>query len=345
MIAFGRPSTDPSVKERVFSGIQPTGELHIGNYFGAVINYIRLQEEYECIYSIVDYHAITVDHDPKLLPAKVLAMAADLLACGLDPDKAILFVQSHVPEHTELAWIFNCLTSFGDLTRMTQFKEKAKQQEFVSAGLFDYPVLQAADILLYRASKVPVGEDQLQHLELARRIARRFNSRFGEFFPEVEPILSEAPRVMSPAEPTMKMSKSLGEKHYIGVMEPEASIYEKVKTAVTDVGPRGPEMSPGVANLFLILKLSADSRLYDELEEEYRTGKLKYVRLKEAVFESLMGVLRPIQARRRELERDLGGVKQVLEAGAARAREIAQENMREIRRLIGVGLESFNPGR
>ncbi|MGQ9477325.1 MAG: tryptophan--tRNA ligase [Candidatus Bipolaricaulia bacterium] len=329
------------MKERVFSGIQPTGEMHIGNYFGAVTNYVRLQEQYDCIYSIVDYHAITVDHDPRVLPQRALAMAADLLACGLDPERAILFVQSHVPEHTELAWIFNCLTSFGDLTRMTQFKEKAEHQEFVSAGLFDYPVLQAADILLYRASKVPVGEDQLQHLELARRIARRFNSRFGEFFPEVEPILSEAPRIMSPADPTLKMSKSLGEKHYIGVMEPEASIYEKVKTAVTDIGPRGPEMSPGVANLFLILKLSADSKLYEELEEEYRSGKLKYVRLKEAVFESLMGVLRPIQARRRELEKDLETVRQALREGAARARELAQENMREIRRLVGVGLESF----
>lgn len=341
MIVFGRPSTDPAVKERVFSGIQPTGEMHIGNYFGAVINYVRLQERYECIYSIVDYHAITVDHNPQLLPSKVVSMAADLLACGIDPERAILFAQSHVPEHTELAWIFNCLTSFGDLGRMTQFKEKAAQQEFVSAGLFDYPVLQAADILLYRASKVPVGEDQLQHLELARRIARRFNSRFGEFFPEVEPILSEAPRIMSPADPTLKMSKSLGEKHYLGVMEPEASIQEKIKTAVTDVGPRGEEMSPGVANLFLILKLAADPELYAELERSYQAGRLKYVRLKEAVFESLMGVLKPIQARRRAFDRDLGSVKRLLEDGAARAREIAQESMREIRRLVGVGPESL----
>ncbi|MCR4405154.1 MAG: tryptophan--tRNA ligase [Candidatus Acetothermia bacterium] len=329
------------MKERVFSGIQPTGEMHIGNYFGAVVNYVRLQEQHDCIYSIVDYHAITVEHDPKFLPAKVLSMAADLLACGIDPKRAILFVQSHVPEHTELAWIFNCLTSFGDLGRMTQFKDKSEQQEFVSAGLFDYPVLQAADILLYRASKVPVGEDQLQHLELARRIARRFNGRFGEFFPEVEPILSEAPRLMSPADPGQKMSKSLGDKHYIGVMEPEASIREKIKTAVTDVGPRGEQMSPGVANLFLILKLSADSKLYAELEQAYQAGTLRYVRLKEAVAESLLGMLRPLQARRRELEKDLGSVRLVLEDGASRAREIAQQNMKEIRRLMGVGPESL----
>ena len=327
------------MRERVFSGIQPTGELHLGNYFGAVVNYVRLQEEYDCIYSIVDYHAITEDYDPKLLPQRTLAMAADLLACGIDPERAILFVQSHVPEHTELAWIFNCFTSFGDLSRMTQFKDKSQRQEFVNAGLFDYPVLQAADILLYRASKVPVGEDQVQHLELARRIARRFNSRIGDFFPEVEPILSEAPRLMSPADPAQKMSKSLGEKHYIGLMEPEDSIYEKIKTAVTDIGPRGEEMSPGVKNLFLILKLSADSSLYKDLEREYQTGTLRYVRLKEAVFESLMQRIRPIRERRRELENDLDHVKRILQEGEERARAVAQANMREIRRLVGVGPE------
>lgn len=329
------------MSERVFSGIQPTGELHIGNYFGATINYVRLQEKYECIYSIVDYHAITEDYEPRLLPQRTLSMAADLLACGLDPQRAILFVQSHVPEHTELAWIFNCFTPFGDLARMTQFKEKSERHEFVNAGLFDYPVLQAADILLYRASKVPVGEDQVQHLELARRIARRFNSRIENFFPEVEPILSEAPRLMSPADPSQKMSKSLGEKHYIGLMELEDSIYEKIKTAVTDVGPREEEMSPGVANLFLILKLSADSGLYEELEGEYREGTLKYVRLKEAVYESLIKKIRPIRERRRELEQDLEGVKRALQEGAAQAREIAQANIREIRRLVGVGPESI----
>ncbi len=349
VIAFGgrRPSLDPSpspasfdylMKERVFSGIQPTGETHIGNYFGAIINYVRLQEEYECIYSIVDYHAITEDYDPKLLSQRVLSMAADLLACGIDPQRAILFVQSHVPEHTELAWIFNCFASYGDLLRMTQFKEKSSRQEFVNAGLFDYPVLQAADILLYRASRVPVGEDQLQHLELARRIARRFNNRLGEFFPEVEPILSEAPRIMSPADPSQKMSKSLGEKHYIGLMEPEDSIHQKIKTAVTDIGPKE-EMGPGVANLFTVLRLS-DPQLYQELEREYQDGMLKYARLKEAVYESLLAKIRSIRERRQDLEGDLDKVNRLLREGAARAREIAGANIREIRRLVGVGPES-----
>ena len=328
-------------KERIFSGIQPTGELHLGNYFGAIVRWVELQAEYECIYSIVDYHAITVDYDAKELPKRTLAMAMDLLACGIDPERSILFVQSHVPEHTELAWIFNCFTSYGDLTRMTQFKDKSAKEEFVSAGLFDYPVLQAADILLYRASKVPVGEDQLQHLELARRIARRFNSRVGEFFPEVQPILSEAPRIMSPADPTQKMSKSLGEKHYIGLMEDEDSIYRKIRTAVTDIGPRGEGMgmSPGVRNLFLILKLSAPPEVYAQFEEEYRVGTLKYVNLKEAVYEHLMAKLRPIRERRRELEQDPERVKAILKEGAERARAIAVENMRVIRKLVGVGPE------
>lgn len=327
-------------KERVFSGIQPTGELHLGNYFGAIVRWVELQAEYDCIYSIVDYHAITVDYDAKELPKRTLAMAMDLLACGIDPNRSILFVQSHVPEHTELAWILNCFTSYGDLTRMTQFKDKSAKEEFVSAGLFDYPVLQAADILLYRASKVPVGEDQRQHLELARRIARRFNSRLGEFFPEPKEILSEAPKLMSPADPTQKMSKSLGEKHYIGLMEDENSIYQKIRTAVTDIGPQaGGEMSPGVRNLFLILKLSAPPEVYAQFEGEYEAGTLKYVKLKEAVYEHLMAKLRPIRERRRELERDPEQVKRILQEGAERARAIAVESMREIRKLVGVGPE------
>lgn len=353
MIAFGELSptfrsnpgpsfdTNPSSvsKERVFSGVQPTGELHIGNYFGAAVNYVRLQEEYQCIYSVVDYHAITEEYDPQNLSERVLAMAMDLIACGIDPERSILFVQSDIPEHTELCWIFNCFTSYGDLMRMTQFKEKSEQAEFVNAGLFSYPVLQAADILLYRASKVPVGEDQLQHLELARRIARRFNSKIGDFFPEVEPILSDAPRIMSLADPTRKMGKSLGEKHYIGLTEPEESVREKVKTAVTDIGPRqsGDQKSPGVENLFLLLKLSADSKVYRSFEADYQKGTLMYERLKEAVSENLLKKLGPIREKRKKLEQDKEGVRKILQEGARRARKIAQENMKVIREMVGVG--------
>lgn len=323
-------------RERVVSGVQPTGELHIGNYFGAVVNWLALQEEYDCIYFIADYHAITVEHDPELLPRRTLDLAATLLACGLDPERVIFFAQSHVPEHTELAWVFNCLASFGDLTRMTQFKDRSKREEFVSVGLFDYPVLQAADVLIYHGQKVPVGRDQVQHIELMRRIARRFNSRFGEYFPEPEPLLSEAASIKSPADPEREMSKSLGPKHYIGLLEPEDAIWEKIKTAVTDVGPRGEEMSPGVANLFLLLKLSAPSDVYERFKGEYERGTLKYEPLKRALFEHLMERLRPIRERRKNLKED--EAKAALKGGAERASQLARATLKEVRRRIGVGV-------
>ena len=326
---------------RIFSGIQPTGTLHIGNYFGAIRNWAALQDDYECVYCIVDYHAITIDIDPKVLRAASRNMALDLIACGIDPERAILFVQSAVPEHTELAWIFGCVTSYGDLSRMTQFKDKSANKKFVSASLFTYPVLQAADILLYRADGVPVGEDQVQHLELSRRIARRFNARFGEFFPEPEPIVGKGARIMSLADPTIKMSKSAGDAHYIGVMEDETSIRKKVRSAVTDTGLAvGEEMSPGVATLFEILELSSemigDTSIVSELKSEFATGKLMYSRLKDAVFESLMEVLRPIQQRRAELEA-AGKVDEILAKGAQKARVIAQENIAKVRELAGLG--------
>ncbi|MFN4218060.1 MAG: tryptophan--tRNA ligase [Candidatus Bipolaricaulia bacterium] len=323
-------------KPVVLSGIQPTGILHIGNYFGAVKNYVALQDQYECFYSIVDYHAITVEHDPQELKKNTIEMARDLLACGLDPKKCVLFVQSQVPEHTELAWILSAVTSYGDLQRMTQFKEKGETQEFVSCGLFTYPVLQAADILIYKASKVPVGEDQIQHIELARRIARRFNSRFGELFPEPDALLTEAPRIMSPADPTRKMSKSLGPKHYIALTEPEGSIREKIKTAVTDIGPRPEgEKSPGVANLFLLLKLTAPKEIYEQFEADYAKGTLKYEPLKRTVADYLVKTLEPIRARRAQLNES--EAREILHEGARKARAVAKKTLEEARERIGVG--------
>ena len=326
---------------RVFSGIQPTGTLHVGNYFGAVRNWVDMQTTCESIICIVDYHAITIEIDPEELRRASRAMALDLLACGINPEQTILFVQSDVPAHTELAWIFSCVTSYGDLTRMTQFKDKSERQDFVSAGLFAYPVLQAADILIYRASGVPVGEDQVQHLELSRRIARRFNSRYGETFPEPEPIVGKGARIMSLSDPSVKMSKSAGEQHYIGVMEDEASIRKKVRSAVTDTGLEvGTEMSPGVASLFEILGLSAellgDTAIVAELRAEFAAGELMYTRLKDHVFDRLMDVLLPIQQRRARWEA-AGDVIDVLQSGARRARLIAAETMEEVRRKIGLG--------
>ena len=327
---------------RVFSGIQPTGTLHIGNYFGAVRNWAAMQNDLDCIICIVDYHAITIDIDPKTLRQASLNMAMDLIACGIDPDKTILFVQSDVPEHTELAWIFGCVTSFGDLSRMTQFKDKSSKEAFISSGLFTYPVLQAADILLYLADGVPVGEDQVQHLELSRRVARRFNSRFGEVFPEPEPLVGKkGGRIMSLSDPTAKMSKSTGESHYIGVMEDETSIRKKIRSAVTDLGMEsGDAMSPGVANLFEILELSTEAtgqaELVKALRADFAAGTLMYSKLKDTVFEQLMEILRPIQKRRAELEAS-GEVLGLLRVGAEKAQAIAQETIAQVRSVVGLG--------
>jgi len=328
---------------RVFSGIQPTGTLHIGNFFGAIRNWAALQAEAECIYCVVDYHAITIDVDPKALRAASRSMALDLIACGIDPERAIVFVQSDVPAHTELAWILGCVTSFGDLSRMTQFKDKSAKQAFVSAGLFTYPILQAADILIYRADGVPVGEDQVQHLELSRRVARRFNGRFGEYFPEPEPIVGRGARIMSLADPSIKMSKSEGENHYVGVMEAEKAIRKKIRTAVTDVGLEpGETMSPGVTTLFEILELSCeqldDSGIVAELKSEFAEGRLMYSRLKDEVFERLMAVLRPIQEKRRALEAS-GAAGEILADGARRAQAIASKTIDDVRSLVGLGSE------
>ena len=322
---------------RIFSGIQPTGVLHLGNYFGAIKQWVELQEGNECFYCIVDYHALTNESSrPDELRRAKESLALDLLACGIDPEKSVLFVQSDVPEHTELCWILGCVTSYGDLTRMTQFKQKAKEQEFVNAGLFYYPVLQAADILLYLADHVPVGEDQLQHLELSRRIARRFNYRFGDFFPEPQPILSKGARIMSLTDPSRKMSKSYGPEHYIGLMEDEESIYRKIRSAVTDVGlTPGQEMSPGVANLFTILELVAPAEVVEDFREKHRAGKLLYKDLKETLYHYLMEALAPIRERRRELEAR-GEIEEILAAGAERARKIAREVIREVRARVGL---------
>ncbi|MGC9530504.1 MAG: tryptophan--tRNA ligase [Candidatus Bipolaricaulaceae bacterium] len=322
---------------RIFSGIQPTGTVHLGNYFGAIRQWADLQEGNQCVYCIVDYHALTnEDTNPEELRRGRREVALDLVACGIDPERTVLFVQSDVPEHTELCWILGCVTSFGDLTRMTQFKQKAAEQEFVSGGLFYYPVLQAADILLYLADHVPVGEDQLQHLELSRRIARRFNSRFGELFPEPQPIVSKGARIMSLADPERKMSKSYGPDHYVGLMEPRESIEAKVRSAVTDVGLNpGQAMSPGVANLFTILELVAPPELTEELRREHAAGKLLYKHLKGMLVKYLWQTLAPIRERRARLAAG-EEIDDLLAAGAQRARRLARDVVGRARELTGL---------
>jgi tryptophanyl-tRNA synthetase len=322
--------------KRVFSGIQPTGTLHIGNYVGALKNWVRLQNEVESFFAIVDYHAITIPYDPAEMPTRVFDAALDVLACGIDPERSTFYVQSHVPEHTELCWIFNTLTSLGALERMTQFKEKSEQfRESVNAGLFDYPVLQAADILLYKANLVPVGEDQLQHLELSREIARRFNQRYGDTFPEPEAALTKAPRVMALNEPTRKMSKSIPGS-FISLSDDEATIRKKIGRAVTDAGPDATEMSPGVRNLFTLLEECGSPDVLQQFQRAYADGALRYSELKPAVADAVVAALAPIRARREELVRHPELVRTALDSGAQRASALARQTMEEVRRKIGL---------
>src|SRR5437588_5939744 len=331
-------------RPKVLSCIQPTAEMHIGNYFGAIDNWLALHETNSCIYGVVDLHAMTMPYDPRELRANTDRMVIDLLACGIDPAKSILFVQSLVPEHTELCWILNCFCPFGELRRMTQFKEKSEQLEgqrsgqFVSAGLFTYPVLQAADILIYQADYVPVGKDQEQHLELSRILARRFNSQFGVTFPEPRPLFTETPKVMSLADPDQKMSKSLGPRHYIGLFEEEQSIREKIKAAVTDSGdlPPGTEMSPGVANLIEILKACGKHAEASSLVSDYNSGKLQYRELKEVVTTALVELTGRLRQRRDEILSDETAAKVKLLEMTEKARELARENIRKVRAVVGL---------
>jgi tryptophanyl-tRNA synthetase len=325
---------------KIFSGIQPTGTLHLGNYLGAIRNWVALQERpgAETIYCIVDYHAITVQYEARELAPRTVEMARDLLACGIDPARSALFVQSQVPEHIELSWVFQATcTAVGELQRMTQFKAKSEAQRLVSVGLFTYPVLQAADILVYRASHVPVGEDQVQHLELARDAARRFNSRFGETFPEVEPLLTRTPRVMSLKDPEQKMSKSAGEGHFLPLTAGEEEVRRMIRRAVTDLGPR-PEggMSAGVANLFQILEALGRPEVHRQLSTAHEAGELKYVDLKGEVADAVWATASAIQQRRAQWSDER--VRQVLVESAERVRPAARETMRMVRQRIGLAL-------
>ena len=331
-----------SDKKRILSGIQPTGNMHFGRYFGAVRNWVALQETYESVYCVVDYHAMTMPFQPKKLRENAWDLVFNLLAAGIRPE--YLFIQSLVPEHTELGWILNCFTPYGQLTRMTQFKDKSQQaaefseDSFISAGLFDYPVLQAADILIYRADFVPVGKDQEQHLELTRDTAQRFNNLVGkEYFKLPEGLYTEVPKVMSTADPTRKMSASLGEKHNIDVFADENRIRKQVRSAVTDTGAdtKG-EMSAGVANLFQLLRASGRQEAFDSLMEDYRAGALQYVDLKEAVADGLVAVSAPIRERRAELLADKKQVKNRIKASSGAIRLRAQQTVREVKELVGL---------
>jgi tryptophanyl-tRNA synthetase len=321
---------------RIFSGIQPSGELHIGNYLGAVKNWVRLQHEVESFLCIVDYHAITVRYEPDELRARTLEMGRSLLAAGVDPDVAIVFVQSRVPEHTELAWIFNTITPLGELERQTQFKEKASRQESVSAGVLLYPVLQAADILLYKADTVPVGEDQLQHLELSRDTARRWNLRFGEgFFPEPQPRLTPMRRIMG-LDGTAKMSKSMG--NTVGLLETPDTIWAKLRPAVTDPKRvrRTDPGEPEVCNIYHLHKAFSPASTVEHVAVQCRSAGWGCLDCKRVLADSMEAELAPIRARAADIGARPGYVSEVLNDGAARARTVAAETMRGARERMGL---------
>lgn len=327
-------------KKRVLSCIQPTGDMHFGNYFGAVKNWVGLQEEYTCMYGVVDYHAMTMPYKPNKLRENTWELIFNLLATGIQPEN--LFVQSLIPEHAELCWIFNNFAAFGRVENMTQFKDKSGQNTggdgFISVGLYDYPVLQAADILIYRADYVPVGDDQKQHLELTREIANRFNNQVGkEYFVLPETLFSPTPKILSTADPSKKMSKSAGEKHNISLFAEEARIRKQIKSAVTDTGEATEgEMSPGVKNLFKLLEASEANEAHESLMASYNSGSLKYSELKEAVAEALVGLSQRFISNKNELLADKRSVKDRIKASSLEIRARAQETVKEVKDLCGL---------
>ena len=328
-------------KPIVFSGAQPSGELTIGNYMGALRQWVNMQDDYHCIYCIVDQHAITVRQDAQKLRKATLDTLALYLACGIDPEKSTIFVQSHVPEHAQLGWALNCYTYFGELSRMTQFKDKsARYAENINAGLFDYPVLMAADILLYQTNLVPVGEDQKQHLELSRDIAQRFNALYGEIFKVPEPFIPKSgARVMSLLEPTKKMSKSDDNRNnVIGLLEDPKSIIKKIKRAMTD-GQEPPVVrfdvaeKPGVSNLLTLLH-GATGKPIAQLEQEFE-GKM-YGHLKGETADAVVALLEPIQQRFHQLREDEAHLLQIVQQGGEKARLRAEKTLSRVYDVIGL---------
>ncbi|MFA4845373.1 MAG: tryptophan--tRNA ligase [Patescibacteria group bacterium] len=325
----------------ILTALQPSGILHIGNYFGAIEPMVNLQSAHnQNLLFMVDYHAMTVAQDPQELRRNILFAAATYLACGIDPEKTILFQQSRVSEHTELAWILNCLVRMGELERMTQYKDKALGKgESVSVGLFDYPVLMAADILLYNTQLVPVGDDQKQHVELARDIAERFNKRFGETFTIPKPeIRKHGARIMALDDPKKKMSKSaVSEKNFISLMDDEKAVLKKIKAAVTDSEGtiRMSPSRPGIGNLITILSL-VTKKSTNEIENTY-DGK-GYGDFKVDLAREITAFLTPLQKKINGYLKDPASLLKILDAGAARAKLIAEEKMIDVRQKIGVTL-------
>jgi tryptophanyl-tRNA synthetase len=322
----------------IFSGIRPTGGLHIGNYLGAMKQWIALQETNECVFCIVDLHAMTTPYNPKELQKNILETTAVYLAAGINPEKSVIFVQSEVKEHAELAWLLGTITPMGELSRMTQFKDKSKQhKDYINAGLFTYPVLMAADILLYKAKAVPVGKDQEQHVELTRTIARKFNQKFGEVFDEPETLMPKAgAKIMSLTNPKRKMSKSDEPKSCISLFDSPEDITKKIMSAETDSGKDviyNVTKKPGISNLLTIYSLVTDQSIQD-IEKQFK-GK-GYGDFKKSLAKVLVDYLEPFRRKEKELETRDVYVKDILEKGASRAKIIAETTMKEVREKMGL---------
>lgn len=328
----------PERRQRIFSGIQPTGIMTLGNYLGAIKNWVALQDEYDCVYSVVNMHAITVRQDPKALRENTLAALALVMACGIDPEKSVLFIQSHVKTHAELSWVLSCNTQFGELSRMTQFKDKsAKNADNINAGLFTYPALMAADILLYQADLVPVGGDQKQHVEICRDIATRFNGLYGDTFKLPDPYIPKVgARIMSLTTPTSKMSKSDKDQNgCVYMLEKPEDILRKFKKAMTDSDACvrfDPENKPGVSNLMQIYSV-ATGKSYEAIEQEF-AGQ-GYGSFKAAVGESVVELLRPIREETERLLADKSYLESVYRAGAEKAAYVANRTLSKVYKKVG----------
>ena len=323
-------------KQRLLSGMRPTGSLHLGNYFGALTNWIKLQTQYECLFMIADYHALTTPFDPKTLHEKSIELAAEWIASGVNLKTATIFIQSYVPEHAELSLLLGMITPVSWLERVPTYKEKVAQfPENVNYGLFGYPVLQTADIVLYDAQVVPVGEDQLSHLELSREIVRRFNHKFNDILIEPRPLLSKTPKIMSLSHPEQKMSKSMGEESYIALADSNKEIERKIKKAVTDIGPDS-KMSPGMENLFTLLELFSDKKTNQVFKDQYQNKKLKYVDLKTQLIKDTIKTIAPIREKREKLLTNKKVLKKLLITGSQKAQKIAIQKNKAIKTAMGL---------
>jgi len=323
---------------QILSGIQPTGKLHIGNYFGAIKQWIELQKSNKCFFIIVDLHAITIDYNPKKVQKNILETAIDYLSAGIDPKKSLIFIQSHIKEHSELAWLLQTIAPLGQLERMTQFKEKASQQKKnINAGLFSYPVLMAADILLYKTNIVPVGEDQQQHIELTQELAKKFNNKFGQTFPIPKAQLPKTgARIMSLGDPAQKMAKSLGEQNYIALSDSPDIIRKKIKSAVTDSGREikyNLNKKPAISNLLTIYHLFSNKSIKD-LEKKYQNKN--YAEFKNDLAKVIIKGLKDFQEKRKKYKKNPKLVKKILENSKKNAQKIATETMKQVKSKMGL---------